>query len=141
VYFTFHNGIRIYSLGSRGKEAEWLRNLLLDIKLWPQPMPAISLHCDSEATLSRAYSKVYNGKSRHISLRHEYVKQLIIDGIITIVYVRSSKNLADPFTKGLSRDLVKSTSSGMGLKPFFKKSPVMGTQPNTILKNSFRFKG
>jgi len=104
-------------------------------------MPAISLHCDSEATLSRAYSKVYNGKSRHISLRHEYVKQLIIDDIITIVYVRSSKNLADPFTKGLSRDLVKSTSSGMGLKPFFKKSPVMGTQPNTILKNSFRFKG
>jgi hypothetical protein len=73
-------------------------------------MPAISLRCDSEATLSRAYSKVYNGKSRYISLRHEYVKQLIIDGIITIVYVRSSKNLADPFTKGLSRDLVKSTS-------------------------------
>jgi hypothetical protein len=95
-------------------------------------MPAISLRCDSEATLSRAYSKVYNGKSRHISLRHEYVKQLVIYDIITIVYVRSSKNLADPFSKGLSRDLVKSTSSGMGLKPFFKKSPVMGTQPNTI---------
>jgi hypothetical protein len=95
-------------------------------------MPAISLHCDSETTMSRAYSKVYNGKSRHISLRHEYVKQLIINGIITIVYVWSSKNLADPFTKGLSRDLVKSTSSGMGLKPFFKKSPVLGTQPNTI---------
>jgi hypothetical protein len=95
-------------------------------------MPAISLRCDSEATLSRAYSKVYNGKSRHISLRHEYVKRLVIYDIITIVYVRSSKNLADPFSKGLSRDLVKSTSSGMGLKPFFKKSPVMGTQPNTI---------
>lgn len=95
-------------------------------------MPTISLRYDSEATMSRAYSKVYNGKSRHISLRHEYVKQLIIDGIITIMYVRSSKNLVDPFTKGLSRDLVKSTFSGMGLKHFFKKSPVMGTQPNTI---------
>jgi hypothetical protein len=106
------------ALAAAGKEAEWLRNLLLDIKLWPQPMPAISLRCDSEATMSRAHSKVYNGKSRHISLRHEYVKHLIIDGIITIVYVQSSKNLADPFTKGLSRDLVKSTSSGMGLKPF-----------------------
>uniref|UniRef100_A0A2N9H138 Reverse transcriptase Ty1/copia-type domain-containing protein n=1 Tax=Fagus sylvatica TaxID=28930 RepID=A0A2N9H138_FAGSY len=101
-----------------GKEAEWLRNLLLDIKLWPQPIPAISLYCDSESTMSKAHSKVYNGKSRHISLRHEYVRQLIVDRIITIVFVRSSKNLADPFTKGLSRDLVKSTSSGMGLKPF-----------------------
>jgi hypothetical protein len=106
------------ALAAAGKEAEWLRNMLLDINLWPQPMPAISLHCDSEATMSRAYSKVYNGKSRHISLRHEYVRQLILDGIITIVYVRSSSNLADPFTKGLSRELVRVTSIGMGLKLF-----------------------
>jgi hypothetical protein len=46
------------ALAATEKEAEWLRNMLLDIKLWPQPMPAISLHCDSEATMSRAYSKV-----------------------------------------------------------------------------------
>ena len=80
-----------------------------------QPMPAISLYCDSEATMSKAHSKVYNGKSRHISLRHKYVKQLIVDKIITTVLVRSSKNLVDLFTKGLSRDFVKSTSSGMSL--------------------------
>lgn len=110
------------ALAAAGKEAEWLRNLLFDIKLWPQPMPSISLYCDSEATLSRAYNKVYNGKSRHISLRHEYVKQLITDGVINVVYVRSNKNLADPLTKGLSRDLVKDTSNGMGLKLFFEKN-------------------
>jgi len=26
-----------------GKEAEWLRNMLFDIKLWPQPLLTISL--------------------------------------------------------------------------------------------------
>ncbi|KAH9768293.1 Integrase catalytic domain-containing protein [Citrus sinensis] len=109
------------ALAAAGKEAEWLRNLLFDIMLWPQPMPSISLYCDSEATLSRAYNKVYNGKSRHISLRHEYVKQLIADGVINIVYVRTNKNLADLLTKGLSRDLVKDTSFGMGLKPLHNK--------------------
>ena len=83
-------------------------------------MLTISLHCASEATMSRACSKIYNGKSRHISLRHEYVRQLILDGIITIVYVRSSSNLADPFTKGLSQELVRVTSIGMGLKHFQK---------------------
>ncbi|KAH9736084.1 hypothetical protein KPL71_017967 [Citrus sinensis] len=109
------------ALAAAGKEAEWLRNLLFDIMLWPQSMPSISLYCDSEATLSRAYNKVYNGKSRHISLRHEYVKQLIADGVINIVYVRTNKNLADPLTKGLSRDLVKDTSFGMRLKPLHNK--------------------
>ncbi|XP_071912380.1 uncharacterized protein [Coffea arabica] len=105
------------ALAAACKEAEWLRNLLLDIELWPNPMPAISLHCDSEATMSRALNRIYNGKSRHISLRHEYVRQLLNDGIVTVVYVRSFNNLADPFTKALSRDVVKATSLGMGLKP------------------------
>jgi len=106
------------ALAAAGKEAEWIRNLLLDIKLWPSPMPPISIHCDSQATLARAYSSTYNGKSRHISLRHEYVRQLIKDGTITIVYVRSSKNLADPLTKALPRHMVITTSQEMGLKPF-----------------------
>ena len=106
------------ALAAAGKEAEWLKNLLVDIKLWPQPMSSISLYCDSEATLSRAYNEVNNRKFRHISLRLEYVKQLITNGVICIAYVRSKKNLADLLTKGLARDLVKDTSSGMGLKPF-----------------------
>uniref|UniRef100_A0A2N9EQJ0 CCHC-type domain-containing protein n=1 Tax=Fagus sylvatica TaxID=28930 RepID=A0A2N9EQJ0_FAGSY len=101
-------------LASAGKEAEWLMNMLYDIELWPQPMSAISIYCDSQATMSKAYSKIYNGKSRHISLRHEYVRQLIEDGVISIVYVKSSGNLADPFTKGLSQDM-----TGLeGLKEF-----------------------
>nr|GEU98265.1 retrotransposon protein, putative, Ty1-copia subclass [Tanacetum cinerariifolium] len=100
-----------------GKEAKWLRNMLLDIKLWPQPMPTISLHCDSQSTLSKAYNKVYNGKSRDISLRHTYIKELISNGIITIEYISSCKNLVDPFTTGLLKDIVFGTTKEMGLKP------------------------
>ena len=106
------------ALTAAGKEAEWLRNLLLDIKLWPQLMPTVSLHCDSQATMSRSFSKIYNGKSRHIALRHEFIRQLLFDGIITVVYVRSSKNLVGPLIKGLSRDMIKSTTSAMGLRQF-----------------------
>ena len=64
---------KFITVATANKEAEWLRNLLLDIKLWPQPMSAISLYCDSESTMSKTHNKVYNGKSRRISLRHKYV--------------------------------------------------------------------
>jgi len=60
-------------MAAASKEAEWLRNLLLDIELWSQPMPHLSLHRDSEANMSRAYNKIYNDKSRHISFRHKFV--------------------------------------------------------------------
>ena len=108
---------KFVALASCSKEAEWLRNLLIEIPIWSKPMPPVSIHCDSEATLSRAYSQIYNGKSRHIGLRHSYVRQLLTDGVITIDFVKSCQNLADPLTKGLARDIVFKTSKGMGLKP------------------------
>ena len=76
-----------------------------------------STHFYSSATLARVYSKVYNGKFRHIGLRHSYVKDLITNGVITIDFVRLNQNLANPVTKGLIRDLVNKTSRRMGLKP------------------------
>ena len=41
-------------------------------------------------------------------------------GIITIDYVASKDNLADPLTKGLGRELVESSSRRMGLMPMGK---------------------
>ena len=105
------------ALAAASKEAEWLWNLLLEVPLWPKPMSPLSILCDSKTTLSKVYSHVYNGKSRHIGLRHAYVHQLIKDGVITVNYVQTNENLADPLTKGLVRDLVLRTSKGMGLKP------------------------
>jgi hypothetical protein len=79
-------------------------------------MSAISLYCDYDATMSRAYSNINNGKSRHISIRHGYVQELISNEVITIVYVKFMNNLADPLTKRLSRDIVQKTTNGMRLK-------------------------
>ena len=51
----------------------------------------------------------------HVSLRHDYARNLIKDGIISLTYVKSSENLADPITKPLTKDLVRSASSRIGL--------------------------
>ncbi|RVW92427.1 Retrovirus-related Pol polyprotein from transposon TNT 1-94 [Vitis vinifera] len=58
-------------LAATGKEAEWLRDLMMDIPFTANNVLTVSIHCDSQATLARAYNGVYNGKSRHISIRHE----------------------------------------------------------------------
>lgn len=105
------------ALDLAGQEAEWLRNLLADIPLWGRPAPSVSLHCDSQAAICVAKNSAYNGKKRHIHVRHESVRSLIESGVITMEYVRSERNIADPLTKGLNRRLVLDTSRGMGLKP------------------------
>ena len=74
------------ALNKAGEEAEWLRQFLEDIPLWQKPVPAICIHCDNQAVISRAQNVIYNGKSRHIRRRHT-VKQLFSNGIISIDFV------------------------------------------------------
>ncbi|GJT75030.1 zinc finger, CCHC-type containing protein [Tanacetum coccineum] len=98
------------------KEAEWLRNLVLKIPLWSKPIAPISIHCDSAATLVKAYSQMYNGKSRHLGVRHSMIRELIMNGVVSIEFVKSQQNLFDHLTKGLARDMVLKSVEGMGLK-------------------------
>ncbi|GJU39508.1 zinc finger, CCHC-type containing protein [Tanacetum coccineum] len=99
-----------------GEEAEWLKNLLLEILLWSKHITPISIRCDSAATLAKAYSQMYNGKSRHLGVRHSMIRELITNGVISIEFVRSQQNLADHLMKGLARDLVIKFAEGMRLK-------------------------
>nr|GEU44490.1 zinc finger, CCHC-type [Tanacetum cinerariifolium] len=73
------------ALATAGKEAEWLRNLILDIPLWSKLRAPISILCDSAATLAKAYSQIYNGKSRHLGVRHNMIHKLIMNGVVSIV--------------------------------------------------------
>nr|GEV18837.1 zinc finger, CCHC-type [Tanacetum cinerariifolium] len=104
------------ALAAADKEAKWLRNLIHEIPIWPKPIAPISIRCDSAPTMARAYSQVYNGKSRHLGVRHSIVKELIMNGVISIEFVQTQHNLADHLTKSLARDLVYKLVIGMGLK-------------------------
>ncbi|GJZ08491.1 zinc finger, CCHC-type containing protein [Tanacetum coccineum] len=57
------------ALAAAGKEAEWLRNLIHEIPIWPKPIAPVSIQCDSAPTMAKAYSQIYNGKSRHLGVR------------------------------------------------------------------------
>ena len=69
-----------------------------------QPTHSVSMDCECQAAISIAKNKTFNGKNRHIHLRHEIVKQLLIDGIISIDYVKSEVNLTNhlPFGKKIN---------------------------------------
>ncbi|KAL0413413.1 UNVERIFIED_CONTAM: Retrovirus-related Pol polyprotein from transposon TNT 1-94 [Sesamum radiatum] len=98
-------GSEFVALAAAGKETEWL-NLIYEIPLWPKSISPISIHCDSAATLAKAYSQIYNGKSRHLGVRHSMIRELTMNDVISVEFVRPQRNLADHLTKGLARDLV-----------------------------------
>ncbi|GKB43206.1 zinc finger, CCHC-type containing protein [Tanacetum coccineum] len=77
------------ALAATGKEAEWLRNLILKIILLSKPIAPISIRCDSAATLVKACSQMYKGKSRHLGVRYSIIREVIMNGVVSIEFVRS----------------------------------------------------
>nr|GEU29471.1 zinc finger, CCHC-type [Tanacetum cinerariifolium] len=72
---------KFLALAAAGKEAKWLKNLLLEIPLWSKPIVHISIRCDSVVTLAKAYSQMYNRKSRHLGKdNRENIMKSVVEG-------------------------------------------------------------
>jgi hypothetical protein len=52
-----------------------------------------------------------------VKRRLKSVRKLKNSGVIAVNYIRSEKNLIDPFTKGLAQTTISVASMGMGLRP------------------------
>ena len=124
-----------------GEEAEWLRHFLEDIPRWPKPVPPICIHCDSQSTIGRAQNSMYTGKSRYIRCRHNIIRQLLLTGVISLEFLKSKDNIADPLTKRLNRKLVEKSSKGMRLKPVKEKVDTIDIQSSCLKIPRSRFKG
>ena len=105
--------LEFIALDKAVEEAEWLRNFLEDIPVWPKLVTTICLNCDNMAAQVRAKNNVYNGKSRHIRHKHNTIRQLLSNGIISIHYVKSKENIVDSLTKGLPREKIEFTMRGL----------------------------
>jgi hypothetical protein len=99
-------------------EADWLRELLMDLPIVEKSLPAIMMNCDNQTVIVKVDSSKDNTKfSRHIKRRLKSVRKMRNSEVITVGYVHTEKNLADPFTKGLSRNVIDKASKKMGLRP------------------------
>nr|CAE01619.3 OSJNBa0042L16.8 [Oryza sativa Japonica Group] len=99
-------------------EAEWLRELLMDLPVVEKPVSAILMNCDNQTVIIKVNSSKDNTKSsRHIKRRLKSVRKQKNSGVIALDYVQTARNLADQFTKGLPRNVIDSASRKMGLIP------------------------
>ena len=99
-------------------EAEWFRELLMDLPVVEKPIPAISMNYDNQTMIIKVISYRDNMKSiGQVKRRLKSIRKLRNSGVIALDYVHTSKNLADQFTKGMSRNVIDGASREMGLRP------------------------
>jgi hypothetical protein len=108
----------LVALDSVALEVEWLRDLLSDLPMLAKMIPAVLVYCDNTSVLLKVNSRKDNQKSsRHIRRRLDSCRHAREMGVITVNYIKSERNIADPFTKGLAQKPIQAACMGIGLVP------------------------
>ncbi len=81
------------------KEAIWLRRLLIQIDSFPTK--PVRLMCDNQSSIRLVHNAVHHNRTKHIQIRYHFIREKQEEGEIDIVYVPTTHQLADIFTKPL----------------------------------------
>ncbi|KAK8951797.1 hypothetical protein KSP39_PZI003445 [Platanthera zijinensis] len=83
------------------REAIWLRRLVDDVHEEVQG-PTL-LRGDNESALKLVNNPVCHARTKHIEIDHHFIREKVLEGSLVVGHVRSEDNLADIFTKSLSK--------------------------------------
>ncbi|GJP39599.1 hypothetical protein CLOM_g23952 [Closterium sp. NIES-68] len=104
----------LYAATMAAQEARWLSFLLEELGA-PQRCPTI--WCDNASTIHLTKDAVFHGRSKHIELRHYFIRELVQGGHLRLGKIDSAANLADIFTKALPHAAHSSLLRLLGLAP------------------------
>ncbi|KAL2238109.1 UNVERIFIED_CONTAM: Retrovirus-related Pol polyprotein from transposon RE1 [Sesamum indicum] len=116
-------------------ELRWLSYLLADFGV-SFPVP-VELFCDNMAALHITANPIFHERTKHIEIDCHIVRNAYADGFILPIYVCSSSQPADLFTKTLPLKLFRSLLSKLGLVSL-APSPTCGGLLNYASFRSFR---
>jgi len=83
------------------QECIWLQKLANNLHL-PITKPT-ALFGDNQSALKLTNNPVFHAITKHIEIEHHFIREKVLDNIIDALEVRSEKNIADIFTKSLSK--------------------------------------
>lgn len=82
------------------KEAIWLKTLMEDLGV---NMDSVRMYFDNQGAGALSVSEGVQRWTKHIDVRHHFIRDCISSGKINITYTPTADMLADVFTKPLGR--------------------------------------
>lgn len=98
------------------KEAIWLRQLIGEL-FRPLEHP-IKLYGDNQSAIALAYSDMgqFHARTKHIDIRYHFIRYVIENNSIRLIYCPTNDMVADTFTKALPSVKAKHFAAALGLR-------------------------
>lgn len=88
------------ALSAAAQEATWLQQLLLDLRI--ETAKCVTILEDNQGCIALAKNPVFHSRSKHLDIRHHFVREKLVGGTLKLVYCPSEEMVADILTKPLS---------------------------------------
>ncbi|PKU62438.1 Retrovirus-related Pol polyprotein from transposon TNT 1-94 [Dendrobium catenatum] len=98
------------------KEAVWLRNFQIELKVVPNFEKPLTLFCDNSEAISNTKEVRNHKKAKHIDRKYHLIKEIVKEGKVSVQKITSQENIADPFTKTLPKRICQKHVQAMGLR-------------------------
>lgn len=101
------------ALSEATKEATYLKRFLLDIDF--DEMAQVKILCDNNGARKLAENPVFHNRSKHIDVRHHYVREVLEGGELQIEFTPTNEMAADVLTKGVPKQKHESCLKLLGV--------------------------
>jgi hypothetical protein len=85
------------------KEAMWIRNFINDLRIPGVHIDTVPIYIDNNSALKLTKNPEFHSRSKHIDIKHHFIREKVEEGLINTERVSTKDNLADVFTKALPR--------------------------------------
>lgn len=102
------------SITEGAKEAIWLRRLFNELNIQSH-QSSTPIFGDNQGSINLAHNPVYHGGTKHIEVRHHFIREKIVSGEIKLKYISTVDQIADIFTKALGRTAFERLRDKLGL--------------------------
>ena len=94
-------------------EAIWLRRLFAELVSNSRLQ---QINVDNSGSISLAHNPKYHDRTKHIDVRHHFIREAIENGHVVLQYVRTTDNSADILTKPLPRPRHEQHMASLGVR-------------------------
>nr|GEX18504.1 retrovirus-related Pol polyprotein from transposon TNT 1-94 [Tanacetum cinerariifolium] len=113
-------------IGKACQQALWMKQALIDYGIRLDNVPIM---CDNKGDVDLSKNPVQHSRTKHIEIRHYFLRDNIQKGNISIEKVASEDNIADIFTMPLKCEVFNFLRLGLGMMEL-----IMDTDPSSSQK-------
>lgn len=95
------------------RHAIWMRTLLAELTFAQEQ--ATKLNADNQSAIALSKDNVHHARTKHIDIRHHFIRECIESDTIALAYVPTDDNMADLFTKALARERFHTLRKQLGI--------------------------